>query len=140
MCKQSANKLAPQDELPPLPPDISPDMASFLSQCFQKDQARRPSARELLRHQWVMYHRATLRTSWSRTQGLKARGVRTDAHISVSAAVEHMLQVSCYRAAGAVRDTWMVGACCMLRGGVWPHRVQSDAARCLHDHGAHAAG
>ena len=67
-------------------------MADFLQQCFQKDPVRRPGALQLLAHHWVRYHRATLRTSWSRTQGLKARGVRTDAHISVSAAVEHMLQ------------------------------------------------
>ena len=82
-----------QDDHPPLPLDITPDMQNFLLQCFQKDPAKRPGAAMLLSHRWVQYNRATLRTSWSRTKGLKARGVKTDAHIAVSAAVELMLQV-----------------------------------------------
>ncbi|KAK9805307.1 hypothetical protein WJX73_000155 [Symbiochloris irregularis] len=64
-----------QDDGPPMPPDISSDMRNFLVACFQKDPSRRPGARDLLAHRWVQYNRATLRTSWSRTKGLKARGV-----------------------------------------------------------------
>lgn len=82
-----------QDERPPLPSDITPDMESFLLLCFQKDPSKRPGARTLLNHHWVQYNRKTLRTSWSRTKGLKAKGIRTDGHIAVSAAVELMLQV-----------------------------------------------
>ena len=76
-----------------LPADISADMQDFLSLCFQKDPQRRPDAKALLSHRWVQYNRQTLRTSWSRTQGIKARGGKTDAHVSVSTVVERMLQV-----------------------------------------------
>lgn len=38
-----------------------------------QDPAARPSARELLGHSWITYNRRTLRSSWSRTRGLKAR-------------------------------------------------------------------
>ncbi|KAK9823005.1 hypothetical protein WJX81_005420 [Elliptochloris bilobata] len=82
-----------QDEHPSLPEAISADMQDFLLACFQKDPQRRPGAAALLRHRWVRHHRATLRASWSRTAGLKARGGRTDAHVCVSAVVERILQV-----------------------------------------------
>ena len=68
-------------------------MTDFLQQCFQKDPQRRPTARQLLRHRWVVYNRQTLRSSWSRTQGMKSRGQKTDAHVSVSTVVERILQV-----------------------------------------------
>ena len=86
-----------QDEHPSLPEAISADMADFLLACFQKDPVRRPGAAALLRHRWVRHHRASLRASWSRTAGLKARGGRSDAHVCVSAVVERILQA---RAAG----------------------------------------
>lgn len=38
-----------------------------------QDPAARPSARELLQHSWITYNRRTLKSSWSRTRGLKAR-------------------------------------------------------------------
>lgn len=81
-----------QDLHPPLPPNISMGMQDFLVKCFQKDAARRPSARRLLQHSWITYNRRTLRSSWSRTRGMKARGARTDAHTTVSTVVERMLQ------------------------------------------------
>ena len=74
-------------------------MRDFLLACFQKDPQRRPGAAALLRHRWVRHHRATLRASWSRTAGLKARGGRTDAHVCVSAVVERILQVDAADAA-----------------------------------------
>ncbi|DBA67330.1 TPA: hypothetical protein ACH3X2_001627 [Trebouxia sp. C0005] len=80
-----------QDEHPPLPEDISPGMHNMLLQCFNKDPQKRPDARTLLRHPWIQHNRQTLRSSWSRTQGLKARGARTDAHVSVNSVVERML-------------------------------------------------
>ncbi len=61
-----------QDEHPPLPEDISPGMHNMLLQCFNKDPQKRPDARTLLRHPWIQHNRQTLRSSWSRTQGLRA--------------------------------------------------------------------
>lgn len=114
-----------QDETPPMPSDITADMRNFLSLCFQKDPAKRPGAQTLLNHRWVQYNRATLRTSWSRTKGLKARGVRTDAHIAVSAAVELMLQVL------PAFSSWTstAGPC----SGLVPHylHVRGAICRCL---------
>lgn len=44
------------------------------SNCISlQDPAARPSARELLQHSWITYNRRTLKSSWSRTRGLKAR-------------------------------------------------------------------
>ena len=83
-----------QDEGPELPPDLSADMTDFLQICFQKEPHRRPSARALLKHRWITYNRQTLRSSWSRTQGMKSRGQKTDAHVSVSTVVERILQAS----------------------------------------------
>lgn len=61
-----------QDEHPPLPEDISPGMHNMLLQCFNKDPQKRPDARTLLRHPWIQHNRQTLRSSWSRTQGMHA--------------------------------------------------------------------
>ena len=41
------------DKRPPLPERISPDLRDFLKQCFQKDPAKRPSARRALAHAWL---------------------------------------------------------------------------------------
>jgi len=53
-----------QDEIPPLPRNISDAMTDFLLQCFKKDPAQRPSAVELLEHQWLQKSHDTLKTTW----------------------------------------------------------------------------
>lgn len=85
-----------QDEHPVLPESISMELADFLLVCFQKDPQRRPDARALLGHPWLRAQRATLRASWSRTAGARARSRATDAHASVSSVVERILRVSAY--------------------------------------------
>ena len=42
-----------QDEYPPLPTNISPDLKDFLIKCFQKEPFFRKSAQELLDHPWL---------------------------------------------------------------------------------------
>ena len=131
--------LLSQDERPPLPPDISRDMAEFLQQCFQKDPTRRPGALALLAHRWVRENRRTLGTSWSRAQGQKARGVRTDAHKSVAATVEYMLQV-CWLShipgwAVNVRSQACLQTCLLwvpATCSLWPDLLASAAAaKCM---------
>lgn len=90
----SRRRVVWQDEKPELPTKMSGDMHDFLHQCFQKDPQKRPTARDLLRHKWITYNRRTLRSSWSRTQGAKNMGKKTDAHKSVSTVVEQILQVT----------------------------------------------
>lgn len=41
------------DEVPPLPAHVSDDARDFMTRCFRRDPAARPSARELLRHAFV---------------------------------------------------------------------------------------
>jgi serine/threonine protein kinase len=82
-----------QDDHPVLPDSISMDMQDFLLLCFQKDPQRRPGAKSLLGHSWLRRQRSTLRASWSKTAGLRARAGRSDAYISVTSVVERILQV-----------------------------------------------
>ncbi|KAJ5071692.1 mtk1/mekk4 [Anaeramoeba ignava] len=42
-----------QDDMPPLPDGISPELKDFLTQCFQKDPFLRVSATRLLEHDWI---------------------------------------------------------------------------------------
>ena len=42
-----------QDEHPPLPDNISPDLEDFLLECFKKDPAERITAKKLLKHPWL---------------------------------------------------------------------------------------
>lgn len=42
-----------EDQCPPLPDNISEDMKSFLTACFQKDPEMRPSATQLKQHTWI---------------------------------------------------------------------------------------
>jgi serine/threonine protein kinase len=42
------------DETPPLPDDISDELADFFKCCFAREPADRPSASELLDHPWVL--------------------------------------------------------------------------------------
>mmetsp|Transcript_9969 Transcript_9969/g.45121 ORF Transcript_9969/g.45121 Transcript_9969/m.45121 type:complete len:737 (+) Transcript_9969:83-2293(+) len=42
-----------RDESPPLPPGISPELRGFLTACFRKDPAQRPTASELRSHEWL---------------------------------------------------------------------------------------
>ena len=43
-----------QDPHPPLPASISKDLTSFLELCFIKDPLKRPSARDMLSHKWIV--------------------------------------------------------------------------------------
>lgn len=41
------------DDLPPIPPECSPEMEDFLKQCFMKDPRKRPDAETLFEHSWL---------------------------------------------------------------------------------------
>jgi serine/threonine protein kinase len=42
-----------EDDLPPIPPECSPQMEDFLKQCFKKDPKERPDAETLFEHPWL---------------------------------------------------------------------------------------
>ncbi|WP_323824672.1 hypothetical protein, partial [Pseudomonas aeruginosa] len=51
--KQSRNTPVHSTGLPEgLPKDLGKDMKDFLEKCFKRDPAQRPSAEELLGHEW----------------------------------------------------------------------------------------
>ncbi|KAG5241598.1 MAP3K epsilon protein [Salix suchowensis] len=43
-----------QDDNPPIPDSLSPDITDFLCQCFKKDATQRPDAKTLLSHPWIL--------------------------------------------------------------------------------------
>lgn len=52
-----------QDEHPPIPDSLSPDITDFLRQCFKKDARQRPDAKTLLSHPWIQNCRRALQSS-----------------------------------------------------------------------------
>lgn len=52
-----------QDEHPPIPDGLSPDITDFLQQCFKKDARQRPDAKTLLLHPWIQNSRRVLQSS-----------------------------------------------------------------------------
>ncbi|GMJ09851.1 mitogen-activated protein kinase kinase kinase 7, MAP3K EPSILON PROTEIN KINASE [Hibiscus trionum] len=65
-----------QDEHPPLPDSLSPDMTDFLRQCFKKDARQRPDAKTLLSHPWIRNCRRALQSSLRR--GTMRRNITED--------------------------------------------------------------
>ncbi|KAJ4822823.1 MAP3K epsilon protein kinase 1 [Turnera subulata] len=49
-----------QDDHPPIPDSLSPDITDFLRQCFKKDATQRPDAKTLLSHPWIQNSRRAL--------------------------------------------------------------------------------
>ncbi|KAJ8747290.1 hypothetical protein K2173_011555 [Erythroxylum novogranatense] len=49
-----------QDDHPPLPDTLSPDITDFLHHCFKKDARQRPDAKALLSHPWIQNSRRAL--------------------------------------------------------------------------------
>ncbi|XP_023642003.1 MAP3K epsilon protein kinase 2 isoform X2 [Capsella rubella] len=52
-----------QDDTPPIPDSLSPDITDFLRLCFKKDSRQRPDAKTLLSHPWIRNSRRALRSS-----------------------------------------------------------------------------
>ncbi|KAI4385817.1 hypothetical protein MLD38_003810 [Melastoma candidum] len=52
-----------QDDHPPIPDNLSPDITDFLRQCFKKDARQRPDAKTLLSHPWIQNCRRALHSS-----------------------------------------------------------------------------
>ncbi|KAH0891060.1 hypothetical protein HID58_053489 [Brassica napus] len=52
-----------QDDSPPIPDSLSPDITDFLGQCFKKDSRQRPDAKTLLSHPWIRNSRRALQSS-----------------------------------------------------------------------------
>jgi serine/threonine protein kinase len=50
-----------EDPLPPLPDNISDDMKSFLTACFQKDPENRLTATQLKQHAWILQNQQRMR-------------------------------------------------------------------------------
>ncbi|KAM6547439.1 hypothetical protein CsatB_019115 [Cannabis sativa] len=61
-----------QDEHPPIPDSLSPDITDFLRQCFKKDARQRPDAKTLLSHPWIQQnYRRVLQSSIRQTASLR---------------------------------------------------------------------
>ncbi|XP_051122206.1 MAP3K epsilon protein kinase 1-like isoform X2 [Andrographis paniculata] len=60
-----------QDEHPPIPESLSPDINDFLLQCFKKDARQRPDARALLSHPWIQNSRRALQRSLRYSRSLR---------------------------------------------------------------------
>uniref|UniRef100_A0A6N2MH64 Protein kinase domain-containing protein n=1 Tax=Salix viminalis TaxID=40686 RepID=A0A6N2MH64_SALVM len=48
------------DDNPPIPDSLSPDITDFLRQCFKKDATQRPDAKTLLSHPWILKSKPAL--------------------------------------------------------------------------------
>lgn len=66
-----------QDERPPIPDSLSPDITDFLRQCFKKDARQRPDAKTLLSHPWIQNCRRALQSSLRHSGTL--RNIQEDA-------------------------------------------------------------
>ncbi|MCO5580001.1 hypothetical protein L7F22_033867 [Adiantum nelumboides] len=56
-----------EEEHPPIPEHVSPLLAEFLHQCFQKDAKLRPDAKTLLQHPWIQNSRRSSYSSVTRS-------------------------------------------------------------------------
>ncbi|KAL7001524.1 MAP3K epsilon protein kinase 1 [Sarracenia purpurea var. burkii] len=65
-----------QDEHPPIPDSLSPDITDFLRQCFKKDARQRPDAKTLLSHPWIQNSRRVLQSSLRHSE--KIRNIEED--------------------------------------------------------------
>ena len=54
-----------QDPHPPLPAGVSEQLEDFLLQCFAKDPTKRPSAKDLTKHAWIVDSRRTMKSVWA---------------------------------------------------------------------------
>ncbi|KAJ4710419.1 Protein kinase [Melia azedarach] len=73
-----------QDEHPPIPDSLSPDITDFLRQCFKKDARQRPDAKTLLSHPWIQNCRRALQSSLRHSGTMRniQEDGETDAEIS----------------------------------------------------------
>ena len=78
-----------QDACPPIPEGISPPLDNLLRQCFAKQPRNRPTARQLLHHEWLTAMRKDIKHSWPRTR--KSRGGAA-VQEGVATVVERMLE------------------------------------------------
>ncbi|XP_048592517.1 MAP3K epsilon protein kinase 1-like isoform X3 [Brassica napus] len=60
-----------QDDSPPIPDSLSPDITDFLRQCFKKDSRQRPDAKTLLSHPWIRNSRRALQSSLRNSEAIK---------------------------------------------------------------------
>ncbi|KAF3603149.1 hypothetical protein F2Q69_00038525 [Brassica cretica] len=60
-----------QDDSPPIPDSLSPDITDFLRQCFKKDSRHRPDAKTLLSHPWIRNSRRALQSSLRNSEAIK---------------------------------------------------------------------
>ncbi|XP_043716021.1 MAP3K epsilon protein kinase 1-like isoform X3 [Telopea speciosissima] len=75
-----------QDEHPPIPDHLSPEITDFLRQCFKKDARQRPDAKTLLLHPWIQNSRPTLQPSLRESSGT-IRNIEED--ISMAAEISY---------------------------------------------------
>ena len=54
-----------QDPHPPLPTGVSAQLEDFLLKCFLKDPLQRPSAKDLIKHTWIVESKRTMKSIWA---------------------------------------------------------------------------
>ncbi|CAL9120902.1 unnamed protein product [Musa textilis] len=72
-----------QDEHPPIPEGLSPDITDFLHQCFKKDAMHRPDAKTLLLHPWIQNSRRALHSSLRQVSG-SLRNIEEDVTVGIT--------------------------------------------------------
>lgn len=68
------------DERPPIPPNVSTELAEFLLVCFRKDAEQRPSAEALLQHRWIVRNARAMRLPSARSHRMASPPTSSPAH------------------------------------------------------------
>lgn len=125
-----------EDDYPPIPEGISPELHSFLLCCFQKNPHDRPTASQLKEHNWIRNNQRRMKKNDTASNGLSSyldqqkRNAAKDGHASTTSS-RGSRRRSSHRVSNATYDS----ACHPLdNASVSSHHTTGHQSHTHHPH------